>query len=54
VIVQGSLVEVIGKSSVLVVDARQARVSETPTGAPAAATGLILHVLRAGMSMDLR
>jgi len=54
VIVLGTRMEVIGKSSVLVIDARRARVEETPASAPGAATGVNLHVLRAGMSMDLR
>lgn len=54
VVVRGSRFEVIGRSSVIVVDARRAKVQDTAKGANAAGTGLQLHVLRAGMSFDLR
>jgi cyanophycinase-like exopeptidase len=54
VVVRGSRIDVIGKSGVIVIDARRAKVSETTKGAAAAGTGLTLHVLRAGMSLDLR
>ena len=54
VVVRGSRIDVIGTSSVIVIDARRAKVSETAEGAAAAGTGLTLHVLRAGMSLDLR
>jgi len=54
VVVQGSRIEVIGKSSVIVIDGRGAKALATAKGATAAGTGLTLHVLRAGMSLDLR
>jgi cyanophycinase len=54
VVVRGSRMEVIGRSSVIVIDARRAKVSDTAKAAVAAATGLTLHVLRTGMSLDLR
>ena len=54
VVVRGSEIEVVGKSTVVVVDARRATLQETTTGAVSAGTGLTLHVLRAGMSMALK
>ncbi len=45
--------EVAGTSAVLVVDARAARVEPTEKGRPAAATGVVVHLLRDGMTFDL-
>lgn len=53
VIMRGSEIEVIGKSAVVVIDARHAVIPTTVAGAVDAGTGLALHVLRSGMSMDL-
>lgn len=53
VIVQGDAFEVMGASSVLIVDARRANVSDSKAGQPHAATGVALHVLRAGMTFEL-
>lgn len=53
VIVEGRRFEVLGESAVVVVDARRARVSELVPGEPSAGTDLALHVLRAGMTLDL-
>ncbi len=49
----GREIEVIGKSAVVVMDARAAAVTPTPAGQPIAGTNLRLHVLKAGMKMDL-
>jgi cyanophycinase len=54
VIVRGTAFEVIGKSTVVVVDGRRGAVAETPPAAVSAGTGLLVHVLRAGMSWDLK
>src|SRR3954454_14098553 len=51
VIVRGTRIEAIGKSAVLVIDARHAAVASKDT--VAAGTGLVLHVLRSGMALDL-
>jgi cyanophycinase len=54
VIVSGSSqIEVIGKSSVIVMDARKAKVAAAQAGEPIAGQNLSLHVLKAGMKMDL-
>ena len=53
VIVLGNRFEVMGESSVIVFDARDAEVSAEAAASPAAATGMRLHVLTAGMSLDL-
>ncbi|MCG8443046.1 MAG: cyanophycinase, partial [Caulobacterales bacterium] len=53
VIVRGSRMEVIGRSAVVVVDARRAQVLAADHGDVTAATGLTTHVLRAGMTLDL-
>lgn len=54
VIVSGAgRLEVVGESAVLIVDAREATVAETEPGAVHAATGLRMHLLRAGMSLEL-
>jgi cyanophycinase len=49
VVVSGSVFEVIGKSSVVVFDARRANVAKAQPGDLAAATGVSMHVLKAGM-----
>ncbi len=54
VVVQGSRLEVIGRSTVIVIDGRRAKVADTAKGSVAAGTGLAMHVLRAGMTFDLR
>jgi cyanophycinase len=54
VVVQGTSFEVIGKSSVVVIDARGAQVDKTPTGGLASGRGLKLSVLRAGQTYSLK
>ncbi len=54
VIVQSASLEVVGVSSALVIDARRGDVGIAPAGGVHAAGGLSVHVLRAGMSFDLR
>jgi cyanophycinase len=49
----GRRFEVLGKSSVLVVDGRRAAVDATPAGGLATGRGLKLSVLKAGMTFDL-
>jgi cyanophycinase-like exopeptidase len=51
--VHGSSFEVIGQSSVVVIDPRGARVDSTPAGQPVAGVGLKLSVLHAGMKYEL-
>jgi cyanophycinase len=53
VIVSGSRFEVLGRSSVIVLDARRAQLSKNEKGKPSAARRLQLHVLTAGMTFDL-
>jgi cyanophycinase len=53
-IVSGFRFEVIGESSVLVVDARRARIETRPPGALSAARDITVHVLTAGMGMEIR
>jgi cyanophycinase len=53
VIMRGSDIEVVGKSAVVVIDARHASIPTAAAGAVDAGTGLALHVLRSGMSMNL-
>jgi cyanophycinase len=53
VVVSGSRFDVIGKSTVLVIDARNAVIAKTPPGQLGTGSGLVLHVLTAGMSFDL-
>jgi cyanophycinase len=48
----GRRFEVLGKSSVVVFDARKALVDKTPAGGPATGRGLRLSVLKAGMTYD--
>jgi cyanophycinase len=54
VVVQGSAFEVVGKSSVVVVDARGAKVDRPAKGDLATGTGLKLSVLRAGQRYSLK
>jgi cyanophycinase len=53
VIVRGRTLEVLGKSAAVVFDARHAHVESATPGGVAAATGLTVHVLRAGMTLVL-
>ena len=53
VFVTGQSFEVLGRNSVVVLDARKARVEAVPKGELAAGRGLKLAVLRAGMKYDL-
>jgi cyanophycinase len=46
-------IEVLGESSVAIIDARAARMPELQPGEPSAATGVTFHLLRAGMSLPL-
>jgi len=50
VIVTNGTFEVVGKSSVVVIDARDARVERAAAGSPASGTGLKLAVLHAGQT----
>jgi cyanophycinase len=52
-VVSGSRFEVIGKSSVVVIDARKATVTPASAGEPITGRNLTVHVLKAGMRMDL-
>ena len=54
VIVTGSSFEVVGKSSVLVVDARDAKVDKVAKGELATGRGIKLTVLRAGQTYSLK
>jgi cyanophycinase len=54
VIVQGTSFEVVGKSSVVVIDARGAQVDHTPPGGLVSGRGLKLSVLRAGQTYLLK
>jgi cyanophycinase len=53
VVVQGTQLEVVGKSAVLVIDARGAKLPPPSSSPIAAATGIAFHVLRSGMTLDL-
>ena len=53
VLVHRGSFEVLGESSVVVVDARSAALAPREEGKPLAGTGVALHVLRAGMRFDL-
>ncbi len=53
VIVTGSRIEAIGQSSVVVIDARSATVEAAAAGEPIAGRNLTVHVLKAGMRLDL-
>ena len=50
----GTGAEVIGESTVLVVDARKASIEKRLDGQHAAARGVTLHVLTAGMTFDVK
>ncbi len=52
-ILVGTRVEVVGERNVVVIDARTASVPAGEEGEPSAGTGLVLHVLRSGMTLDL-
>ena len=54
VVVQGTSFEVIGKSSVVVIDARGAQVDKTPAGGLVSGRGMKLSVLRAGQTYSLK
>jgi cyanophycinase len=54
VIVTGTSFEVVGRSSVVVVDARDAHVEKTARGTLASGTGLKLAVLKAGQHYSLK
>jgi len=53
VIVRGTTIEAVGRSAVVVFDARRAEIAASSAGSLVAATGMTMHVLRAGMSIDL-
>lgn len=53
VLVSGSSFEVLGQNSVVVIDARRAQVDKATAGAPATGRGLVMAVLKAGMTYDL-
>jgi cyanophycinase len=53
-IVSGSRFDVIGDSSVLVIDARRAKVEPRPAGGLSAARNVTIHVLTSGMGMEIR
>jgi len=50
----GTRAEVLGESTVLVVDARKAKVEPRPAGQRSAARNLTLHVLTEGMRFEIR
>ena len=52
--VQGKSLEVIGKSSVVVIDARDAKVDKTPPGGLHSGRGMKLTVLRAGQKYSFK
>lgn len=54
VVVSGRRFDVIGESTVLVLDARKATIEARQPGQLGAARGITLHVLTAGMGMDFR
>jgi cyanophycinase len=53
-IVSGPRFEVIGESSVLVVDAGRATVEPREAGKLSAARNVTIHILTAGMGMEIR
>jgi cyanophycinase len=53
VIARGLVLEVVGRGVVVVMDPRGARVSPAESGHHVAGTGIVLHVLRPGMTIDL-
>jgi cyanophycinase len=54
VILRGSKLEAVGRSAVVVFDARDAKVTKVAAGEPVAGTGVKLSVLREGMTYDLK
>jgi cyanophycinase len=54
VIVKDRAFEVIGKSSVVVIDARHAKVERSARGTPGSGVGLTLSILHAGQSYSLK
>lgn len=54
VVVTGSSFRVVGDGNVVVIDARNAKVSATRPGDASAATGVSMQVLAEGMTFDLR
>jgi len=54
VIVRGGAFDVIGRSSVVVIDARRARIDKVAAGSLVSGTGVVLTVLRAGQSFSWR
>lgn len=54
VIVRGTAFEVLGRSSVIVIDARAAQVDKTPPGALVSGRGMKLSVLHAGQTYSLK
>ena len=52
-VVTGTAFEAIGKSSIVVIDARKAKVAPATPGEPIAGQNLTVHVLKAGMRVDL-
>ena len=54
VILRANRLEVVGKSAVVIFDARQAKVVKAAPGEVVAGTGLKLSVLREGMTYDLK
>ena len=52
-IVSGQRFEIIGESSVLVIDARRAAIEPRSPGSHSAARNITVHVLTAGMGMDI-
>ena len=53
VIVNGTSMRVVGDGNVVVLDARRARVNATRPGDASAATGVEMHVLASGMTIDV-
>jgi cyanophycinase len=53
-IVSGSRFEVLGESSVLVVDARRAKIEPRAPGTLSAARDITIHVLTSGMAIEIR
>jgi len=53
IVVQGTQMEVVGKSAVIVIDARGAKLPPAASSPIVAGTGLAFHVLRSGMTLDL-
>lgn len=52
-VVSGTQLEVIGTSSIVVIDARKATIQPAAAGEPIAARNVTVHVLKAGMRVDL-